>query len=31
MPVSVRNLAHGDHAGWLPLWQGYNAFTGAKV
>jgi len=30
MPVSVRNLAHGDHAGWLPLWQGYNAFYGRE-
>jgi GNAT superfamily N-acetyltransferase len=25
-PVIVRDVARGDHAAWLPLWDGYNAF-----
>ncbi|HEV2539092.1 MAG TPA: GNAT family N-acetyltransferase [Frateuria sp.] len=27
-PVIVRDVARGDHAAWLPLWDGYNAFYG---
>jgi GNAT superfamily N-acetyltransferase len=27
-PVIVRPLAQNDHAQWLPLWDGYNAFYG---
>jgi len=27
-PVLVRPVEHGDFAGWLPLWDGYNAFYG---
>lgn len=26
--VTVRSLARADHAAWLPLWEGYNAFYG---
>lgn len=26
--VTVRELARTDHAAWLPLWDGYNAFYG---
>jgi GNAT superfamily N-acetyltransferase len=28
MPLLVRPIARGDHAGWRPLWDGYNAFYG---
>ncbi len=24
--TAVRPIRHGDHAAWLPLWQGYNDF-----
>ncbi|NUR23741.1 GNAT family N-acetyltransferase [Frateuria sp.] len=27
-PVTVRDAARADHAAWLPLWAGYNAFYG---
>jgi GNAT superfamily N-acetyltransferase len=27
-PLSVRPIAREDHARWLPLWDGYNAFYG---
>jgi len=27
-PWTIRDAAPGDHAGWLELWQGYNAFYG---
>jgi GNAT superfamily N-acetyltransferase len=27
-PPIVRPIAPGDHARWLPLWQGYNRFYG---
>lgn len=27
-PFAVRPAAPGDHARWLPLWQGYNRFYG---
>ncbi|HEV2623392.1 MAG TPA: GNAT family N-acetyltransferase [Frateuria sp.] len=27
-PVIVRDVVRGDHAAWLPLWDGYNAFYG---
>lgn len=27
-PVAIRDVARGDHAAWLPLWEGYNAFYG---
>jgi GNAT superfamily N-acetyltransferase len=27
-PITVRAVASTDFAGWLPLWQGYNAFYG---
>ncbi len=34
MPASasllVRTLEQDDYAGWLPLWNGYNAFYGRK-
>ena len=26
--LTVRPIAQGDHAAWLPLWDGYNAFYG---
>jgi GNAT superfamily N-acetyltransferase len=26
--VTVRSVARDDHAAWLPLWEGYNAFYG---
>ena len=26
--VSVRAVEQADHAAWLPLWEGYNAFYG---
>jgi GNAT superfamily N-acetyltransferase len=26
MPLLIRPVARGDHAQWLPLWDGYNAF-----
>lgn len=28
MPYAIRPVAAGDHARWLPLWQGYNRFYG---
>ena len=28
--VDVRPVAPEDHAGWLPLWEGYNAFYGRE-
>jgi GNAT superfamily N-acetyltransferase len=28
--VTVRALQRNDHAAWLPLWQGYNAFYGRE-
>jgi GNAT superfamily N-acetyltransferase len=28
--VTVRALQPGDHAAWLPLWDGYNAFYGRE-
>jgi GNAT superfamily N-acetyltransferase len=27
-PVAIRAVRPTDHAGWLPLWDGYNAFYG---
>jgi GNAT superfamily N-acetyltransferase len=27
-PILIRPLAEEDHAGWRPLWEGYNAFYG---
>ncbi|HLL09930.1 MAG TPA: GNAT family N-acetyltransferase, partial [Rubrivivax sp.] len=27
-PALVRRVQQGDFAGWLPLWNGYNAFYG---
>ena len=26
MPIAIRPLAEADHAAWLPLWRGYQAF-----
>ena len=26
--LTVRPIGRGDHAAWLPLWDGYNAFYG---
>jgi GNAT superfamily N-acetyltransferase len=31
MSATVRPLAEGDHAAWLPLWQGYLDFYEAKL
>ena len=28
--VSVRSIATADHAAWLNLWEGYNAFYGRR-
>src|SRR5882724_4461999 len=28
--VLVREVARGDYAQWLPLWDGYNAFYGRE-
>ena len=28
--LTIRPLAHDDHARWLPLWDGYNAFYGRE-
>lgn len=28
--VTVRSLAHADHAAWLSLWESYNAFYGRQ-
>jgi GNAT superfamily N-acetyltransferase len=28
MPVTIRPITETDHAQWLPLWDGYNAFYG---
>jgi GNAT superfamily N-acetyltransferase len=28
MSVTIRAIAKDDHAQWLPLWDGYNAFYG---
>ncbi|MET3667037.1 GNAT family N-acetyltransferase [Caulobacter sp. 1776] len=30
MSVTVRPIARSDHAQWLPLWDGYNAFYGRE-
>jgi GNAT superfamily N-acetyltransferase len=29
-PIAVRPIRETDHAAWLPLWDGYNAFYGRK-
>lgn len=31
IPISIRPLTAGDHAAWLPLWQGYLAFYETSV
>ena len=28
--LTVRSIAEGDYAAWLPLWDGYNAFYGRE-
>jgi GNAT superfamily N-acetyltransferase len=30
MTLTVRPIARSDHAQWLPLWDGYNAFYGRQ-
>ena len=30
LPVTIRPIAPTDHAAWLPLWHGYNAFYGRE-
>jgi GNAT superfamily N-acetyltransferase len=29
-PLHIRPVRASDHAAWLPLWQGYNAFYGRE-
>ena len=29
-PLHIRPVRESDHAGWLPLWLGYNAFYGRE-
>jgi GNAT superfamily N-acetyltransferase len=30
MSLTIRPIARADHAQWLPLWDGYNAFYGRE-